>query len=61
MESNARYYSRRAVEERMKAQRAITEPAKAWHAKLAQEFAERALSCTNPCANNSGVSAAATA
>ena len=46
MESNARYYSRRAVEERMKAQRAITEPARAWHAKLAHDFAERASACT---------------
>jgi hypothetical protein len=52
MESNARYYSRRAVEERMKAQRAITEPARTWHAKLAQDFAERASSCTNTCDNN---------
>ena len=42
MESNARYYSRRAVEERMKAQRAITEAARSWHAKLAEDFAERA-------------------
>ena len=46
MESNARYYSRRAVEERMKAQRAITETARAWHAKLAHDFAERATACT---------------
>jgi len=30
------------VEERMAAQRAITEQARAWHAKLAMEFAERA-------------------
>ena len=43
MESNARYYSRRAVEERMKAQRAITEAARTWHAKLAHDFAERAI------------------
>ena len=42
MESNERYYRRRAVEERMAAQRAITESARAWHAKLALEFAERA-------------------
>jgi len=46
MESNARYYSRRAVEERMKAQRAITEAARAWHAKLAHDFAERASAST---------------
>ncbi|MFL6728575.1 MAG: hypothetical protein ACJ8FF_09235 [Sphingomicrobium sp.] len=47
MESNARYYSRRAVEERMKAQRAITEAARAWHAKLAHDFAERASASTS--------------
>ena len=46
MESNARYYSRRAVEERMKAQRAITEAARTWHAKLAHDFAERAIECS---------------
>jgi hypothetical protein len=42
MESNERYYRRRAVEERMAAQRAITEQARDWHAKLAADFAERA-------------------
>lgn len=42
MESNERYYRRRAVEERMAAQRAITEQAREWHAKLAADFAERA-------------------
>ena len=42
MESNERYYRRRAVEERMAAQRAVTETARAWHAKLAQDFAQRA-------------------
>ena len=42
MESDARYYSRRAVEERMAAQRAVTETARAWHAKLAAEYLERA-------------------
>lgn len=42
MESNHRYYRRRAVEERMAAQRAITEAARAWHSKLAEEFATRA-------------------
>lgn len=46
MESNERYYRRRAVEERMAAQRAVTECARAWHAKLAQDFAERASACT---------------
>jgi hypothetical protein len=42
MESDARYYRRRAVEERMAAQRAMTEQARAWHAKLASDFAHRA-------------------
>ena len=42
MESNARYYRRRAIEERMAAQRAVTEQARIWHAKLAKDFAERA-------------------
>jgi hypothetical protein len=46
VESNERYYRRRAVEERMAAQRAISEAARMWHAKLAQDFAERASSCT---------------
>ena len=46
MESNQRYYSRRAVEERMAAQRAVTEQARAWHAKLAADFAERATAST---------------
>jgi hypothetical protein len=46
VESNQRYYSRRAVEERMAAQRAVTETARAWHSKLAQDFAERASVCT---------------
>ena len=42
MESNERYYRRRVVEERMAAQRAVTETARAWHAKLAEDFAARA-------------------
>lgn len=42
MESDARYYRRRAFEERIAAQRAITDQAKAWHAKLADDFADRA-------------------
>lgn len=42
MESNQRYYRRRAYEERVAAQRAITEPARIWHSKLAEEFAARA-------------------
>ena len=47
MESDQRYYRRRAFEERMAAQRAITDAAKAWHSKLAQDFAERASSSAN--------------
>lgn len=42
MESNERYYRRRAFEERIAAQRAITDQARAWHAKLAEDFALRA-------------------
>ena len=48
MESNERYYRRRAVEERMAAQRAIGEAARAWHAKLAADYAQRA-SASAPC------------
>jgi hypothetical protein len=47
MESDARFYRRRAVEERMAAQRAMTEQARAWHAKLAQDFAQRAAGSNN--------------
>jgi hypothetical protein len=46
VESNERYYRRRAVEERMAAQRAVTEAARAWHAKLAEDFAARAATST---------------
>ena len=46
MESNERYYRRRAVEERMAAQRAMTETARVWHAKLAEDFAARAMAAT---------------
>lgn len=42
MESNHRYYMRRAAEERTAAMRAMTPQARDWHAKLAQDFAERA-------------------
>ena len=49
MESNALYYRRRAVEERMAAQRAMTETARAWHAKLAEDFATRAVAGTAVC------------
>lgn len=47
MESNERYYRRRAIEERMAAQRAISEAARVWHTKLAQDFADRAIACTD--------------
>lgn len=42
MESNQRFYMRRAAEERTAAFRAMTPQAREWHAKLAQDFAERA-------------------
>ena len=42
MESNERYYRRRAIEERMAARRAMTEQARMWHSKLAEDFAQRA-------------------
>ena len=52
VESNERYYRRRAVEERMAAQRAMTETARAWHSKLAEDFAARvadhSTNCTQP-------------
>ena len=46
MESNQRYYSRRAFEERVAAKRAITEAARDWHSKLAEDFAQRAANST---------------
>jgi len=42
MESNHRFYMRRAAEERSAARRAMTEQARSWHAKLALDFAQRA-------------------
>lgn len=42
MESDARFYRRRAAEERQAAQRSLTPQARDWHSKLAREFAERA-------------------
>lgn len=50
MESNHRFYMRRAAEERTAAHRAMTEQARMWHAKLASEFAERAASSAVPLA-----------
>ena len=43
MESNQRFYLRRAAEERTAAHRAITPQAREWHSKLAQDFARRAV------------------
>ena len=49
MESNQRYYLRRASEERLAAMRSITPAAREWHAKLATDFAERAAgACPTP-------------
>jgi hypothetical protein len=42
MESNARYYSRRAHEEKRAALRAMTPQAQAWHRQLAEDFARKA-------------------
>jgi hypothetical protein len=50
MESNQRFYMRRAAEERTAAQRAMTEQARVWHAKLAQDFAHRAATSSAPLA-----------
>jgi hypothetical protein len=57
VESNERYYRRRAVEERMAARRAVTETARAWHAKLAEDFAARASACTTAVSTTSAVTA----
>jgi hypothetical protein len=43
MESNQRFYMRRAAEERTAAHRAVTPQAREWHHKLAQDFARRAV------------------
>ncbi len=45
MESNLRFYLRRAAEERTAANRAITPQAREWHRKLAEDFADRASAC----------------
>ena len=57
VESNERYYRRRAVEERMAAQRAVTETARAWHSKLAEDFAQRAMTCTAAACTQSAATA----
>jgi hypothetical protein len=41
MESNLRYYSRRAYEEQMAATRAITPQAQEWHRQLAEGFRQK--------------------
>ena len=41
-ESDHRYYSRRAAEERLAARRSVTDAARERHEMLAAEFAERA-------------------
>lgn len=43
MESNQRYYLRRASEERTAALRSVTPQAHEWHSKLAADFAARAM------------------
>ena len=50
MESDQRFYMRRAAEERTAAHRAMTEQARTWHAKLAQDFAQRAAASAMPLA-----------
>lgn len=42
MESDHRYYARRAAQEKMAAARAITAKAKAWHYQLAENFMQKA-------------------
>jgi hypothetical protein len=41
MQSNLRYYSRRAYEEQMAAARAITPQAQEWHRQLAEGFRQK--------------------
>ena len=50
MESDQRYYLRRAAEERTATLRAMTPQARDWHAKLATQFADRAAHCPPPSA-----------
>lgn len=42
MESDCRYYSRRAVQEKMAAARAMTQQARDWHHQLAEDYYRRA-------------------
>ena len=48
MESDLRYYFRRAAEERTAAIRSVTPEARERHHRLAQEFAARAQACNAP-------------
>ena len=41
MESDDRYYTRRALEEAYRATRALTPQAQEWHKQLSEEFAGR--------------------
>ena len=43
----------------MAAQRAVTEQARAWHAKLAEDFARRAADCAGACTIPAATSATA--
>lgn len=45
MDSDQRFYTRRAAEESVRAQRALTPTARDWHQKLALQFAMRAKEC----------------
>ena len=42
MESDHRYYARRAAQEKMAAARAITAKARDWHSQLAEDFMRKA-------------------
>lgn len=59
MESNQRYYLRRASEERTAALRSITPQARDWHSKLADEFAARAAAAPAPVPMSMGLRVAA--
>lgn len=61
MESNYRFYLRRAAEERTAAHRAMTEQARSWHAKLAADFAERAATSSPVVPISASIPIAATA
>ena len=42
MESDRRYYARRAAQEKLAAARAVTANARAWHIELAEDFMRKA-------------------